>query len=80
MENPAIQTMVESNLSQTDLSKKLKVSLWHLNRVVNRKALSRPLEYRIAKYFKKEIHELFPDRKRRNSAGLVPPRQPESGL
>lgn len=65
IENPAVEAIYESPYSQTELAEIFGVGIWHFNRVVNRRSLSKPLEKRIAKFLDVEWTEIFPDRKRR---------------
>jgi len=79
-DNPVILALVDIDKNQYWLAEQIKRSRSHTNLVIHRRLESWVVRRKIAKVLGKPENELFPDRKHRNSAGLVPPRQPEGGL
>ena len=55
------QVLIDNNLTQTELARKLKINREHLNKVIHGKRTSNPVKYKVAKFFKVPEEELFPE-------------------
>lgn len=70
--NPVNQILIDREMTQIDLAKKLKVHRCHLNQVINGGVNSNILKHRIAKKLGKPINELWPNEGRAPRAKASP--------
>lgn len=61
IENPINQKLIEMDLTQVELAREIKVDRALLCNVINGTRQSNPVKYKLSKFFRQAVNDLFPE-------------------
>lgn len=61
IKNPINKLLIDMNMTQVELARKLKVERALLCNVINGTRNSNPVKYKLSRFFRQAVNELFPE-------------------